>query len=171
MPVEGESKVRQQIIKQKRCRLSIIWKTWFTELMCSGKWNYFLIRAGHWSIKPMSLAVFGWCCCLFVCFCRGGNYHLSVRGPHLIWTKDNNKAWCAGASESCSWMGVIATSLGLKWQMVAFSFTPSEWPPWRQINRSDRGRESHVAELSASQKGEFNSSVLWTEPRVSLSES
>lgn len=65
----------------------------------------------------------------------------------------------AGASgpscgaESCHWTGVTAKSLGLKWQTVAFSFTPSEWPPWRQINKSDRGRGSHEAELSASQTG------------------
>ena len=156
---KGESEVRQQVIKQSRCRLSISLKAWFTESKYRGKWN--LLVQG----QPLTHQTHAPGCGFF---CGGGNSSLSVRGSYLMWTKTTPRhgmssvcrsLWaelpCWSCSQQESQLNLWAWS-GKQW---LFSFTLSEWPPWRQINRSDRGRESHVAELSASQKGEFDSSL------------
>ena len=131
--------------------------------MCSRKWNLLiqgqpLIHHTHAPGCGCGLFV-----CLFVCLFvfaggEGGNYHLSLRKSYLIWTKTTVRhrmpSICQTSGLSCSAECYSQAGGAAK---LAFSFPPSEWPPWRQINRSDRGRESHVAELSASQKGGFNS--------------
>lgn len=75
---KGESEVRPQVTKQSRCRLSVSFKTWFTELKYRGKWNL-LIRG-----QPLIHQTHAPGCGVF---CGGGNCYLSVRGSYFMWTK------------------------------------------------------------------------------------
>lgn len=169
MPVEGPSKVRQKVRKDRRCQLSVSLKIWLAPRTYSGIWNWpiqdqplmYQIHAPGSGILGEEVVII----CLWddLTLCE---QKTSLRHGMPPWA---GASGLSRAAKSCSYMGVTAKSLGPEMANSGLFF-PSEWPPWRQINKSDRGRESHAAELSARQKGKFNSALLRTEPQVSLSE-
>lgn len=121
-------------------------------------------RASHWSIKHVRLAVRFW---------WGGSYYLSVRWSYLMRTKDNIEAHCAiHLPEPLGWGGQLNAAAGRELQLNLWAWNGKQWP-FLSLPLNDHregqtarvtGEESHMAELSAGQKGEFNSSFLWTEP-------
>lgn len=83
-------------------------------------------------------------------FAGGSSYYLSVRLSFLMWTKDDTRAHgvspiCQSLwAEPCSWkLPLRRGHREISSPEMANSglFFLSEWPPWRQINRSDRGGE------------------------------
>lgn len=156
--VERKSKVRQQVIKQSRYQLSISLKkqNLLSSYIVKNRICWF--RASH---CPSSL-------------CPGLRQLLSLRKRiPLNVNKRWAKAWCA-----IHLLEPLKATAGQESLLNFWAWNGKRWPFLPPpLNDRLEGKSTGVtweeracAQPSASQKGEFNSSLLRTEPRVSLSE-